>query len=154
MRALLFATILLFSGGFAAEAFAYNGFASGNVNMRAGPGTNYHRIATIPRGAPIVIHACIGGNRWCDVSYAGVRGWSSGRYLQSGHAHVRPHPRVVPRVAPRVVHPPVVYHTRPRHYRHHGYYHHHPRRQWGHHYGGFRSHPRPGSGRVILQFGW
>lgn len=42
-------------------AQAANGYATGNVNMRSGPGTEYSRIATIPAGAGVTIRGCLSG---------------------------------------------------------------------------------------------
>jgi uncharacterized protein YraI len=62
-------------------ALAANGYTNGNVNMRTGPGVNYPRIATIPRGAGVTIRGCVRNHRWCDVAWRGWRGWVSARYL-------------------------------------------------------------------------
>jgi uncharacterized protein YraI len=64
-------------------ANAAPGVAKGSVNLRAGPGTNYARIATIPAGARVNVLRC---GRWCEVIYAGRRGWASASYIARGAA--------------------------------------------------------------------
>ncbi len=63
------------------RAFAANGYATTDVNMRSGPGVGYPRIVVIPRDAAVTIRGCLDSRRWCDVSWAGWRGWVSARYL-------------------------------------------------------------------------
>ncbi len=67
--------------GVAQAAYAASGVARGSVNLRTGPGANYARTATIPAGAPVSILRC---GRWCEVVYAGRRGWASASYLARG----------------------------------------------------------------------
>jgi len=64
--------------GFAGTASADPGVAKGSVNLRAGPGTNYARITTIPAGARVNVLRC---GRWCEVFYAGRKGWASAAYI-------------------------------------------------------------------------
>lgn len=68
--------------GAAVPALAAPGFATGNVNLRAGPGTNYPQVVVVPNGAPVEIFGCLTGYGWCDVGFNGVRGWVSSGYLQ------------------------------------------------------------------------
>ena len=62
-------------------ATAAPGIAKGSVNLRAGPGINYARIATIPAGAPVSILRC---GQWCELVYAGRKGWASASYIARG----------------------------------------------------------------------
>ena len=55
----------------ASAAAAMPGTASGDVNMRSGPGTQYAVITTIPAGAPLEVFDC---QNWCEVAYAGNAG--------------------------------------------------------------------------------
>ena len=77
---------LIAAGAFAGFAMistiaaADPGVATGNVNMRSGPGTQYPVITTIPAGAPIEVMGC---QSWCQVAYAGAQGYVSGRYVGS-----------------------------------------------------------------------
>ncbi|MHA6641808.1 SH3 domain-containing protein [Mesorhizobium sp. A623] len=101
---------LLFGISAPSLAKAANGYATGNVNMRSGPGTEYGRIATIPAGAGITIRGCLSGYNWCDVSFAGRRGWASSNYLQAVYQNRR---RPLIFVGPRIRLPIITYH-RPR----------------------------------------
>lgn len=55
--------------------------ASTNVNLRAGPGTNYQVLTTVPAGASVTVYSCNSGYSWCDIDYAGQRGYVAGKYL-------------------------------------------------------------------------
>ncbi len=44
-----------------AAAEASDGFVTGDVNLRAGPGTDYPRITVLPEGAPVEIYGCLSG---------------------------------------------------------------------------------------------
>jgi uncharacterized protein YraI len=63
-----------------AEA-ASDGYTTADVNMRAGPSTEYPRILVLPYGSPVVVYGCVRGYTWCDVSAYRERGWVSSRYL-------------------------------------------------------------------------
>jgi uncharacterized protein YraI len=65
-----------------ALAEAAEGYATANVNMRAGPSTAYPAVTLIPAGAPLAINGCLPDVPWCDVSFVGGRGWVAGRYVQ------------------------------------------------------------------------
>jgi uncharacterized protein YraI len=64
-----------------ATALAARGYATNTVNMRAGPGTEYPVVDTIPAGAHVTIHGCLSDYAWCDVSWRGDRGWVASSYL-------------------------------------------------------------------------
>jgi SH3-like domain-containing protein len=81
LRSILVGVALAF--GLAAGASAAPGVAKGSVNLRAGPGTNHARIATIPAGAPVNVLRC---GRWCEVIYSGRKGWASAAYISRGGA--------------------------------------------------------------------
>lgn len=66
-----------------ALAEAASGFATANVNMRSGPSTAYPAVVVIPVGARLEIYGCLSQDAWCDVSFAGGRGWVAGRYIQA-----------------------------------------------------------------------
>jgi hypothetical protein len=40
-------------------------------------------VTLIPVGAPLRINGCLAETPWCDVSFAGGRGWVAGRYVQA-----------------------------------------------------------------------
>jgi uncharacterized protein YraI len=64
-------------------AAAANAYSTGNVNLRAGPGTNYPVVVTVTAGAPVNLHGCLSGYNWCDISWGGTRGWVSGNFLET-----------------------------------------------------------------------
>ncbi len=66
-----------------AIAEAGDGFATANVNMRAGPSTQYPAVTVIPAGESVEIHGCLADVPWCDVEFYGGRGWVAGRYVQA-----------------------------------------------------------------------
>ncbi|WP_210260091.1 SH3 domain-containing protein [Hongsoonwoonella zoysiae] len=55
--------------------------ASSSVNLRAGPGTNYQVLTTVPAGASVTVYSCNSGYSWCDIDFAGQRGYVAGKYL-------------------------------------------------------------------------
>jgi uncharacterized protein YraI len=63
-------------------AAAATAFTTGNVNMRAGPSTQFPRVASLPEGVTVRVHGCLRQWSWCDTSWRGARGWVSGRYLE------------------------------------------------------------------------
>ncbi|WP_428644691.1 SH3 domain-containing protein [Roseibium sp.] len=72
---------------------AYQATASTNLNYRAGPGTNYQVVGTIPQGGLVTVYQCSESYNWCDIDYAGSRGWASSKYLTyagSGTYYGRP----------------------------------------------------------------
>ncbi|APG93909.1 SH3 domain-containing protein [Sinorhizobium americanum] len=66
-----------------AIAQAAEGFATANVNMRAGPSTAYPAVTIIPAGESIEIYGCLADVPWCDVEFYDGRGWVHGRYIQA-----------------------------------------------------------------------
>jgi len=65
----------------AGPAIAYT---TANLNMRAGPGTNYPVITTVPRGGGVTVFGCTANFSWCDAAFANAKGWVSGKYLSYG----------------------------------------------------------------------
>ncbi len=65
-----------------AAAMAAPAFATGNVNVRSGPGTGYGVIDVLRRGEQVDVQQCRGS--WCFVERRGVDGWVSSSYLNSG----------------------------------------------------------------------
>ncbi|ESR26889.1 SH3 domain-containing protein [Lutibaculum baratangense] len=128
--------------GAPSPASAASGYATGDVNMRTGPSTRYHRILTIPRGAPVEIYGCSGS--WCDTAYAGRRGWVSGRYLSTSGYRASSRGGISPGaaaagiiglgVAGAIISNDRRYyrhrHYRPRHYHHREWRHRPPRHHW------------------------
>lgn len=67
----------------ATAAMAADARTTTNLNIRVGPGVEYGYIDTIPAGALVPVFGCIGDFGWCEVSYAGIRGWVSSDYLMA-----------------------------------------------------------------------
>lgn len=65
-----------------ATAFAAPAFATGNVNVRSGPGTGYSRVDTLRRGEQVDVLECRGS--WCYIEKRGPDGWVSANYLSRG----------------------------------------------------------------------
>src|SRR5512139_3739347 len=56
-----------------------------NVNLRAGPDTDYPVIVMVPDRAPIEIQGCLGDYTWCDVVFQDSRGWMRSIYLAGSY---------------------------------------------------------------------
>jgi uncharacterized protein YraI len=71
-----------------AEAASHqpNAYTTTNVNQRAGPGTEYPVIVTVPARSYVTIHGCFTNYAWCDVSSQSARGWMAATYLQAYHS--------------------------------------------------------------------
>jgi Protein of unknown function (DUF1236)/Bacterial SH3 domain len=75
----LSAAALAISGGSAlADIMATAGT---NLNVRAGPGSNYPVVGTLGAGQAIGIDGCLNAGRWCRLSSG--EGWVSSRFLGS-----------------------------------------------------------------------
>ncbi|MBO1039036.1 SH3 domain-containing protein [Brucella pituitosa] len=68
----------VFSAG---AAQAANAIVTTNLNVRTGPGTGYAALGSIPSRAPVNVRGCTSGYGWCQISYGGLSGWASSRYL-------------------------------------------------------------------------
>jgi uncharacterized protein YraI len=75
------ASALVLSAGIASAAPAITQSA---VNMRAGPGTQYPVLTTLPGRAPVDVAGCDGS--WCQVNWNGREGYVSANYLQMAGA--------------------------------------------------------------------
>ena len=75
-------------------------YTTANVNLRAGPGTAYPVLVTVPNGTSITTYGCLDGYNWCDVSWGTERGWMSASYIQVTY---QGQPRIItPAIAPSV----------------------------------------------------
>lgn len=81
LRILAFAAVAMLAG--TTWTSAQEAFTTGDVNMRAGPGTRYPAITTIPEGREVYIHGCLANWDWCDVSWRRDRGWVFSDYLEA-----------------------------------------------------------------------
>jgi uncharacterized protein YraI len=71
---------------------ATTAFTTSDLNIRTGPGASYQRFDTIPHGGSVTVYGCLSGYNWCDVSWAGNRGWVSGNYLAYAGPRYRSRP--------------------------------------------------------------
>ena len=108
----------------------HTGYASTNLNLRSGPGTDNAILATIPAASAVRIMSCSG--EWCAVQWNGRDGYAVARNLGATK------PRLVRRYVARPYYepgPPVVYGAPVYYYR--PYYYYGPRfyyrRGWGWH---------------------
>jgi hypothetical protein len=65
-----------------AAASAAPAYATGGVNVRSGPGTQYAKVDTLARGEQVDVKQCQGS--WCYVIKSGPDGWVSANYLARG----------------------------------------------------------------------
>lgn len=65
-----------------AAASAAPAYATGNVNVRSGPSTQYRVVDSLRRGEQVDVQQCRGG--WCYVEKRGPDGWVSANYLSRG----------------------------------------------------------------------
>ncbi len=82
-----FAALALLATSVAASAAP--AFATGNINVRSGPGTGYRAIDTLRRGERVDVQYCEGS--WCFIEKGGPDGWVSASYLDRGRPN-RPGP--------------------------------------------------------------
>lgn len=72
-----------------ALAQAATAYSTANVNLRAGPSTSYPAVVVIPDGSKLQVFGCLQSPNWCDVGFAGGRGWVSGTYIQMSYSSKR-----------------------------------------------------------------
>lgn len=68
--------------GASAVSAAAPAVATTNVNLRAGPSTHFPVVTVVPAGAALVTLGCLPGYTWCDVKFAGNRGWLAAQYVR------------------------------------------------------------------------
>ena len=81
LRVLAIAAAAMLGGSTLASA--QEAFTTNDVNMRAGPGTRYPVVTTIPSDREVVIHGCLSNWDWCDVTWRRNRGWVFSDYLEA-----------------------------------------------------------------------
>jgi len=79
----------------AGSAAAYPARVTTDLNLRAGPGTAYRVVDSVPGGSFVDVTRCL-NNGWCLIDFNGEEGYVSGSYLSTG-------PRIS---APRVYYTP------------------------------------------------
>lgn len=131
----------LFAAGLApAAALAQDAYATADLNLRAGPGTQYAIVGSVPEGAGVDTLTCAGS--WCRIRYEGDVGWVAAAYLAADEAAAPPTyvPPPVYAPSPPVYVPPAygapVYRPRPRW----------ERPDWRPPGGGWQTRPRPPTG--------
>ncbi len=67
----------------AAQGADPNAYVTADLNLRAGPDTDYPAIIIIPAGQYVTVYACIPDLTWCDISYGENRGWAAAEYIQA-----------------------------------------------------------------------
>ncbi|MBP0616027.1 SH3 domain-containing protein [Jiella mangrovi] len=55
--------------------------ATTNVNLRAGPSTQYPVVDVLVAGEQLRLFGCLSTRSWCDVRFRGQRGWISANYI-------------------------------------------------------------------------
>ncbi|MEF2554464.1 SH3 domain-containing protein [Aurantimonas sp. A2-1-M11] len=60
---------------------AATAIATTDVNLRAGPSTRYPVVNVVGNGDDVRVFGCLDSRSWCDVGYAGQRGWMSSNFL-------------------------------------------------------------------------
>lgn len=55
--------------------------ATASVNLRAGPGTAYPVVTTLPPSAALTVFGCLADTSWCDVVWGSSRGWVAANYI-------------------------------------------------------------------------
>jgi uncharacterized protein YraI len=60
---------------------ALDAVAVTDLNMRAGPGSQYPIVATIESNGSVEILGCLEEAQWCQVNWQGNEGWSYSEYL-------------------------------------------------------------------------
>ena len=79
--ALYVAAMIVAGLAFPAAASAATARVTADLNMRAGPSTGFPVVTTVSDGAEVGVHGCVKGYSWCDVTWAGNRGWVYAAYL-------------------------------------------------------------------------
>ena len=67
----------------AQAALAVEAYATNDVNVRSGPGTQFSRLDTLFQGEPVNITEC--QSNWCYVQHEGPDGWVSANYLAAAN---------------------------------------------------------------------
>jgi uncharacterized protein YraI len=76
-----FLLILVLQGLVLSPVVAGPAITTAKISFRAGPGTGYKSIGTIPEGARIDLAECDGSGGWCAATYKGKTGFVSGKYV-------------------------------------------------------------------------
>jgi uncharacterized protein YraI len=72
---------LIVAGLVTAAAQAAPAYTHSITHLRAGPSVDYPLVASLPPSTLLDVNGCLDDYTWCDVSWAGNRGWVYGDYL-------------------------------------------------------------------------
>jgi len=75
--------------GAATAASAQRAYTTSDVNMRAGPGSRFPVVTTLPGDSRVFIHGCLSNWDWCDVSWRRTRGWVFSDFLEAVYRNRR-----------------------------------------------------------------
>lgn len=82
MRAIkIIGAVVAFAAMGIAAAQAAPGYSMVNLNLRTGPDTDFPRVGLIPEGDPVEVLGCLRDESWCDIVWAGNRGWVYSEYI-------------------------------------------------------------------------
>lgn len=56
-------------------SLAQSAYAAKELNLRAGPSTDYPVVAVLPASTAVFVQGCLSDYRWCDVVAGPSRGW-------------------------------------------------------------------------------
>lgn len=103
IAALALAALTVLPAG--AASAATGGATVTSLNMRAGPGTWYPVVITMPPNAALTVFGCLNSGSWCDVSWGGARGWVAANYIYTTYEGrtVALNPAIIPAVGLAVV---------------------------------------------------
>ena len=94
MRRLVMAVAAIGALG-ATAAQADPAYSTANVNLRAGPDTDFPSVGVIPEGDEISVQGCLRDESWCDVRWGRDRGWVYSEYIAFDYrGEMRPLPDV------------------------------------------------------------
>ncbi len=83
MKKTLAAAVALGAFVVTAPASAVPGYATGRLEVRAGPDHDYPTVGFARPGSRIEINGCLRDWSWCDVTTRSDRGWVRGREIQA-----------------------------------------------------------------------
>ena len=87
MKRLAFAAIATLAlAGFAGVAEAASAYTTRALNLYSAATSRSGLIATVPAGEYVRVGGCTSGYVYCDVSWAGYRGWARASGLSYRHA--------------------------------------------------------------------
>jgi hypothetical protein len=96
MKRLLTASALAAIAGLSFATLVVGAEATGSVNVRSGPGTQYSVVDTLQRGEDVDVEGCRSSG-WCLIEHSGPDGWVSSRYLTNSDNDFDDDDRVVRR---------------------------------------------------------